>query len=202
MRFDRGQPPERMVEQQLAHRGIRDPAVMRAMAALPREPFVSSERPDLPRDQTIPDLYKVALMADALGLEPGDKVLEIGTGSGYGAAVFSKLAHEVFTIERQITLCKLARDRLHDLKLSNVHVRCGDGTAGWPEEAPFDAIAVASGDPSLPSSLRGQLAIGGRLVIAVRDEGAQRLLRVWRTDDLEFEQEDLGGLRFMPPFDG
>jgi protein-L-isoaspartate(D-aspartate) O-methyltransferase len=201
MRFDRGQPRERMVEQQLAHRGIRDPAVMRAMAALPREPFVSSEHADYPRDQTIPDLYKVALMADALGLEPGDKVLELGTGLGYGAALFSKLAREVFTIERQITLCKLARDRLHDLKLSNVHVRCGDGTAGWLEEAPFDAIAVPRGDPSLPASLRGQLAIGGRLVIAVGDEGAQRLLRVWRTDDLEFEEEDLGGLRFMPPFD-
>jgi protein-L-isoaspartate(D-aspartate) O-methyltransferase len=190
-----------MVEQQLAHRGIRDPAVVRAMAALLREPFVSPERADCPLGETIPDLYKVALMADALGLEPADKVLEIGTGLGFGAAVFSKLAREVFTIERQITLCKLARDRLRDLELSNVQVRCGDGTAGWPEEAPFDAIAIAVGDPTLPSSLRSQLAIGGRLVIAVGDHGAQRLLRVWRTDDLEFEQEDLGGLRFMPPFD-
>jgi protein-L-isoaspartate(D-aspartate) O-methyltransferase len=141
---------------------------------------------------------RVARLADALELKPGDKVLEIGTGSGYAAAVLAELAHEVFTIERQITLCRLARERLHELGLDNVHVRCGDGTLGWPEEAPFDAIVVTAGVPAVPQSLRTQLGVGGRLVIVVGDAGSQHLLRVWRTDDLEFEQEDLGAVRFLP----
>jgi protein-L-isoaspartate(D-aspartate) O-methyltransferase len=207
MRFDQGQQRERMVENQLAHRGIRDPAVMRAMGTVPRERFVPAELAEFAYDdtplpiagnQTISQPYIVALMVEALGLEPGDKVLEIGTGSGYAAAVLAELAREVFTIERQITLCKLARERLHELGFNNVHVRCGDGTMGWPEEAPFDAIAVTAGGPLVPPPLQTQLAIGGRLVIPVGDEGTQRLLRVWRIDDLAFEQEDLGTVRFVP----
>jgi protein-L-isoaspartate(D-aspartate) O-methyltransferase len=207
MRFDRNEQREHMVERQLGRRGIRDPAVMRAMRTVPRERFVP---PDLAKhayddtplpiaaNQTISQPYIVALMVDALALEPDDKVLEIGTGSGYAAAVLAELAREVFTMERQITLCKLARFRLRALGYDNVEVRCGDGTTGWPEEAPFDAIAVTAGGPAVPQSLRSQLAVGGRLVMPVGDAGTQRLLRVWRTDTATFEQEDLGGVRFVP----
>jgi protein-L-isoaspartate(D-aspartate) O-methyltransferase len=141
---------------------------------------------------------RVARLATALELTPDDMVLEIGTGTGLTAAVLAELAHEVFTIERQITLCRLARERLHHLGLGNVHVRCGDGTMGWPEEAPFDAIVVTAGAPTVPQSLRTQLGVGGRLVLVVGDAGSEHLLRVCRTDDLEFAQEDLGAVRFRP----
>lgn len=141
---------------------------------------------------------RVARLADALELKPGDKVLEIGTSTGFTAAVLAEQAHEVFVVERQITSCRLARERLHELGFSNVHVRCGDGTMGWPEEAPFDAIVVAAGAPTVPQSLRRQLGVGGRLVLVVGDAGSEHLLRVWRTDELEFEQEDLGAVRFLP----
>lgn len=207
MRFDQGQQRERMVEGQLAGRGLRDPAVIRAMRRVPRERFVPAELMEFAYDdtplpiaanQTISQPYIVALMAHALELDPHDKVLEIGTGSGYSAAVLAELAHEVFTIERQITLCTLARERLHELGLRNIQVRCGDGTVGWPEQAPFDAIVVTAGGPTVPQSLRAQLAIGGRLVIPVGDERVQRLLRIWRTDDTTFEQEDLSAVRFVP----
>jgi protein-L-isoaspartate(D-aspartate) O-methyltransferase len=207
MRFDRNEQREHMVERQLARRGIRDPAVMRAMRAVPRERFVPPELAEhayddtplpIAANQTISQPYIVALMIDALALEPDDRVLEIGTGSGYAAAVLAELARAVFTMERQITLCKLARFRLRALGYDNVEVRCGDGTTGWPEEAPFEAIAVTAGGPAVPQSLRSQLAVGGRLVMPVGDEGSQRLLRVWRTDTGTFEQEDLGGVRFVP----
>ena len=207
MRFDLGQQRERMVERQLARRGIRDPAVMRAMRSVPRDKFVPEELVEfayddtpLPIDanQTISQPYIVALMADALELEPDDKVLEIGTGSGYAAAILSEIAAEVFTIERHETLCTSARAVLEELGCTNVHVRCGDGTKGWPEEAPFDAIAVTAGGPVVPKSLREQLAIGGRLVMPVGDVGVQRLKRVWRTGEKEFEEEDLGPVRFVP----
>jgi protein-L-isoaspartate(D-aspartate) O-methyltransferase len=207
MRLDQRQQRERMVERQLASRGLRDPAVMRAMRKVPRERFVPTELAEFAYDdtplpiaanQTISQPYIVALMADALELERDDKVLEIGTGSGYAAAVLAELARDVFTIERQITLCTLARERLYLLGYRRVRVRCGDGTKGWPEEAPFDAIAVTAGGPVVPQSLRAQLAVGGRLVIPVGDEGVQRLLRVWRTDEVTFEEEDLGAVRFVP----
>jgi protein-L-isoaspartate(D-aspartate) O-methyltransferase len=207
MRFDLGQQRDRMVERQLARRGIRDPAVMRAMRTVPRDRFVPADLVEfayddtplpIDADQTISQPYIVALMADALELEPDDKVLEIGTGSGYAAAVLAEIAAEVFTIERHETLCASARARLTELKIGNVHVRCGDGTKGWPEEAPFDAIAVTAGGPLVPRSLREQLAIGGRLVIPVGDSGVQRLKRVWRTGDNEFQEEDFGAVRFVP----
>lgn len=207
MRFDLGDQRERMVEWQLARRGIRDPAVMRAMRAVPRDRFVPEsllefayEDTPLPIDaeQTISQPYIVALMADMLELEPGDKVLEIGTGSGYAAAVLAEIAGEVFTIERRETLCASARARLQELGYTNVHVRCGDGTKGWPEEAPFDAIAVTAGGPVVPQSLRTQLAIGGRLVIPVGDSGVQRLKRIWRTGEDDYEEEDFGPVRFVP----
>ncbi|HEY3519357.1 MAG TPA: protein-L-isoaspartate(D-aspartate) O-methyltransferase [Gammaproteobacteria bacterium] len=207
MRFDFGQQRERMVERQLARRGIRNPGVMRAMRRVPRDRFVPEELAEfayddtplpIDADQTISQPYIVALMADALELEPDDKVLEIGTGSGYSAAVLGELAAEVFTIERIESLCHSARALLAELGFKNVHVRCGDGTKGWPEEGPFDAIAVTAGGPVVPKSLREQLAIGGRLVIPVGDAGVQRLKRIWRTGEKEFEEEDFGPVRFVP----
>ena len=207
MRFDLGQQRERMVERQLARRGIRDPAVMRAMRNVPRDRFVPADLVEfayddtplpIEADQTISQPYIVALMADALELEPDDKALEIGTGSGYAAAILAEIAAEVFTIERHDALCTTARALLEELGYRNVHVRCGDGTRGWPEEAPFDAIAVTAGGPIVPRSLREQLAVGGRLVIPVGDSGVQRLKRVWRTGDNKFEEEDFGAVRFVP----
>jgi protein-L-isoaspartate(D-aspartate) O-methyltransferase len=207
MRFDLGQQRERMVERQLARRGIRNPAVTRAMRRLPRDRFVPRELAEfayddtplpIDADQTISQPYIVALMADALELEPDDKVLEIGTGSGYSAAVLGEIAAEVFTIERIESLCRSARALLAELGFENIHVRCGDGTKGWPEEAPFDAIAVTAGGPVVPKSLREQLAIGGRLVIPIGDAGVQRLKRIWRTGEKEFEEEDFGPVRFVP----
>jgi protein-L-isoaspartate(D-aspartate) O-methyltransferase len=207
MRFDLGQQRDRMVERQLARRGIRNPAVMGAMRTVPRDEFVPADLVEFAYDdtplpieaaQTISQPYIVALMADALELGPDDKVLEIGTGSGYSAAVLAEIAAEVFTIERVEALCAAARARLAELNYRNVHVRCGDGTKGWPEEAPFDAIVVTAGGPVVPKSLREQLAIGGRLVIPVGDSAVQRLKRVWRTGEDEFEEEDFGAVRFVP----
>ena len=207
MRFDSTERRERMVERQVAARGIRDASVIRAMRHVPRDKFVPAALAEFAYDdtplpiaaeQTISQPYIVALMADALELEPGDKVLEIGTGSGYAAAVLARIATEVFTIERHESLCTSARARFAELGIDNVNVRCGDGTKGWPESAPFDAIAVTAGGPAVPESLREQLAIGGRLVIPVGDGGAQRLMRIWRTGTKEFEEEDFGLVRFVP----
>jgi protein-L-isoaspartate(D-aspartate) O-methyltransferase len=208
MRFDdQAGRRARMVERQLVARGIESPAVIRAMRVVPRESFVPAglaefayDDTPLPIDaeQTISQPYIVALTAEALELEPGDKVLEIGTGSGYSAAVLAEIAAEVFTIERHATLADSARARLEALGYRNVHVRCGDGTKGWPEEAPFDAIAVTAGAPFVPRSLREQLAIGGRLVIPVGDAGVQHLMRIRRTGGEAYEEEDLGAVRFVP----
>ena len=207
MRVDLGRQRERMVERQIAARGIRDPAVMHAMRAVPRDEFVPKELVEFAYDdtplpiaanQTISQPYIVALMADALELDAADKVLEIGTGSGYAAAVLAQIAAQVFTIERHESLCAAARARFVELDIDNVEVRCGDGTKGWPEEAPFEAIAVTAGGPVVPQSLRDQLAVGGRLVIPVGDGGVQRLLRIWRTGSTAFEEESLGPVRFVP----
>jgi protein-L-isoaspartate(D-aspartate) O-methyltransferase len=196
-----------MVRSQIMRRGICDPALTHALGSVPREQFVPAELAEfayedsalpIQEDQTISQPYIVALMIDALELDDTDRVLEIGTGSGYAAAVLAELAAEVFTIERQRGLCDSARARLERLGYRNVQVRCGDGTKGWPEAAPFDAIVVAAGGPKVPQSLREQLAIGGRLVIPVGDEGSQQLLRVRRTGDDSYEEDDLGAVRFVP----
>jgi protein-L-isoaspartate(D-aspartate) O-methyltransferase len=197
-----------MVEQQIAARGIVDQAVLDALRAVPREMFVPAsaaefayEDTPLPIEegQTISQPYVVALMAAALTLTPGDRVLEVGAGSGYAAAVLSRIAAEVYTIERHEALAELARRRMKDLGFDNVHILHGDGTLGWREHAPYDAIAVAAGGPSVPEALREQLAIGGRLVIPVgTTPRVQELVRVTRTGQHEYEQEELGGVRFVP----
>jgi protein-L-isoaspartate(D-aspartate) O-methyltransferase len=207
MRIDPTRQRERMVTQQIARRGIRDPKLTGAMQSVPREKFVPDDLAEfayedspLPilENQTISQPYIVALMSEALELDGQERVLEIGTGSGYSAAVLAEIASEVYTIERHRTLCESARDRLEKLGYRNVQVRCGDGTKGWPEEAPFDAITVTAGGPAVPESLREQLAVGGRLVIPIGAEGVQRLLLVRRSAEDRFDEEDLGPVRFVP----
>lgn len=196
-----------MVERQLAARGVWDPRVLDAMGTVPREAFVPERLAEFAYDdtplpiaeaQTISQPYVVALMAEALELGPGDRVLEIGAGSGYAAAVLSRLAREVWTIERHETLAREARARMERLGYRNVHVRQGDGTLGWPAHAPYDAVVVAAGGPEVPPALLEQLAEGGRLVMPIGpDPRTQSLVRVRRRDG-RFEREDLGGVRFVP----
>lgn len=199
-----------MVEAQIARRGIRTPATLEAFRSVPREAFVPEELSEfayedspLPigSDQTISQPYIVALTIEALGLRGGERVLEVGTGSGYAAAVLGRLAGEVYTVERREELASVARERLERLGFANVHVRCGDGTLGWPEHAPYEAIAVAAGGPKVPMALREQLRIGGRLVIPVhRPAGgeSQVLVRVTRKSETEFEEEELTPVHFVP----
>ena len=165
-----------MIRTQIAGRGVRDPRVLAALVAVPRERFVADELAEfayedaplpIEEGQTISQPYIVALMVAALELRGDERVLEIGTGSGYAAAVLAHLAREVYTVERHEALAEIARRRLAELGCANVHVRHGDGTLGWPEHAPYDAIVVAAGGPDVPATLREQLAIGGRLVMPV-----------------------------------
>src|SRR5262249_2665599 len=198
---------DRMVERQIAGRGVRDPAVLAAMRAVPRERFLPPDLEEfayqdnplpIEQGQTISQPFIVALMAEALRLSPHDRVLEIGTGSGYAAAVLARIASEVYTIERHEERTESATWLLARLGFDNVFVRHGDGTLGWPEHAPYDAIAVAAGGPRIPETLLAQLAPGGRLVIPVGAEKAQELVRVTRRADGTFEREELGGVRFVP----
>lgn len=197
-----------MVAEQIARRGVRDPSVLRAMSRVPRERFVPPESAEFAYDdrplpigcgQTISQPYVVALMTKALRLGPDDRVLEIGTGSGYAAAVLAECAREVYSIERHEGLAEVARARLAELGYTNVQVRVGDGTLGWPEAAPFDAIVATAGGPVVPRALKCQLAVGGRLVIPVGAlKNAQTLVRVVRTFADRFDQDDLGGVAFVP----
>jgi protein-L-isoaspartate(D-aspartate) O-methyltransferase len=198
---------ESMVDDQIASRGVRDPAVLRAFREVPREEFVPAEMQEfayedtpLPigENQTISQPYIVALMTEALELTPASRVLDVGTGSGYGAAILSRIASEVFTIERIGSLARQAQERLKRLGYDNVHVHEGDGSLGWQEHAPYDAIVVAAGSPEIPRHLLDQLTEGGRLVIPVgASPGLQRLLRVRRSGD-RIQQENLGDVRFVP----
>jgi len=197
-----------MIDYQLAARGLRDKTVLAAVNAVPREQFVPTELVEfsysdsalpIAASQTISQPYIVALMTAALELKPGDRVLEVGTGSGYAAAVLAEIAKEVFTVERHKILVETARRRLRELGYDNTHVLHGDGTLGWPEHAPFDAIVVAAGGPAVPANLKQQLAIGGRMVIPVGlDLQRQKLLRIRRTSRDEYLEEDLGSVRFVP----
>jgi len=199
---------ERLVAWQIVDRGIRDPAVLAAMRKVPREAFVPPGRADqayedrpLPigAGQTISQPYIVAVMTEALRLRPGDRVLEIGTGSGYAAAVLAVIAAEIYTIERIESLATSAGRRLHDLGYANVHVRHGDGSLGWPEHAPYDAIVVTAGGPDVPPSLLRQLAVGGRLVMPVGPTPrSQRLVRVVRTAEDRYDREALEDVAFVP----
>jgi len=197
-----------MVAHNIAARGVRDELVLQAMGKVPRELFLPKnlrefayEDSPLPiaGEQTISQPYIVAFMAEALMLKGGEKVLEIGAGSGYAAAVLSEIAANVYTVERLGPLADKAAARLADLGYDNTHVLHGDGTRGWPEHAPYDAIVVAAGGPQVPESLKEQLKIGGRLVIPVgTDQRSQELVRVTRISADEYRSEDIADVRFVP----
>ena len=196
-----------MVSDQLRSRDIVDPAVLAAFSVVPREAFVDPEsEPWAYEDgplpigygQTISQPYVVAMTVQALRLKGTEKVLEIGTGSGYAAAILGKVAREVHTVERIEELAQIAAERLARLGFDNVHVHHGDGTLGWPAAAPFEAIAVAAGAPRPPLPLMQQLAIGGRMVIPHGDASSQRLVRITRKDEQHYIEENLGDVRFVP----
>ncbi|HEY5630333.1 MAG TPA: protein-L-isoaspartate(D-aspartate) O-methyltransferase [Candidatus Limnocylindrales bacterium] len=196
-----------MVAQQLRARGIADERVLAAFRDLPREAFVdpslaSAAYADEPLPiglgQTISQPYVVAMMVQALGIQQDDNVLEVGAGSGYAAAILSRLARHVTAIERHEALVEGAAARLAALGFDSVDVQHGDGTLGWPPAAPFDAILVSAGGREVPPALRDQLAVGGRLVIPVGAWGHQELLRIARRSDGTFSQERLGGVSFVP----
>jgi protein-L-isoaspartate(D-aspartate) O-methyltransferase len=199
---------ERMVEFQIARRGVHDARLLTAMREVPRESFVSEGMEQFAYDdtalpiaegQTISQPYIVAIMIDAAELNPGERVLEVGAGSGYAAAVVSRMAAEVYAIERHATLAELAAKRFAALGYDNIRLRVGDGTRGWPEAAPFDAILVAASGPEIPPALKEQLVIGGRLVIPVGGHRwGQSLRKATRVSETEYELKDLGAVAFVP----
>lgn len=197
-----------MVETQIAARGVRNPAVLEAMRLVPRERFVPAHLAELAytdeplpigEDQTISQPYIVAAMIEAAQPRPGDRALEIGTGSGYSAAVLATIVAEVYTVERLAGLAESAGRRLAELGYANVHVRQANGTLGWPEHAPFDVIIVTAGGPKVPRPLLEQLAAGGRLVMPVGSwRLGQRLTRVTRTGEDTYHHEALEDVAFVP----
>jgi protein-L-isoaspartate(D-aspartate) O-methyltransferase len=199
---------EEMVERAIRARGVRSKIVLDAMRSVPREDFLPAGMREFAYDdtplpieaeQTISQPYIVAFMVEALGLEGGERVLEIGAGSGYAAAVLSRIAGEVYTVERIGQLAEKAAARLADLGYGNVRLLHGDGTKGWPEHMPYDAIVVAAGGPKVPDALKLQLKIGGRLVIPVgEDRNVQELVRITRVSEQDFKREDLADVRFVP----
>lgn len=197
-----------MVDSQIRSRGVTDERVLKAMGKIPRHLFVDeglveqayNDNPlPIGERQTISQPYIVALMTDALELNGSEKVLELGTGSGYQTAVLAELAERVFSIERIASLATKARRVLESLGYFNVVIRVGDGTYGWREEAPFDGILVSAGSPDIPQPLVEQLSIGGRLVIPVGGRYTQTLYRVTRVSESveDVQKEDLGGCRFV-----
>jgi len=195
----------KMVDEQIVSRGIKDPRVVAAMKKVPRHLFVeealqSQAYGDYPlpigEKQTISQPYMVALMTEALELSGKEKVLEVGAGSGYQSAVLAELSAKVFSIERIRPLAIRARKLVYELGYFNVEIRVSDGTYGWLEESPFDAIMVTAGAPDIPQPLIDQLAKGGRMAIPVGDSFVQDLIRVTKTEE-GIRKEDLGGCRFV-----
>ena len=195
-----------MIDSQLKSRGIASFEVLRAMSAVPREKFVSSELIDaayhdgplsIGSGQTISQPYMVAMMTEALMLKTNDKVLEIGTGSGYQAAVLQEIAAHVYSVERISLLAEKARNVLNSLGYFDIRIMVGDGTLGWPEEAPFDAIIVTSGSPGIPKTLISQLNEGGRLIIPVGSRSFQRIMRIIRSGE-HFNREEMISCVFVP----
>ncbi len=196
---------ERMVKDQLIRRGINDKRVLEAMRKVPRHLFVPQDvineaYNDYPlpigHGQTISQPYMVALMTEALELKGDEKTLEIGTGSGYQTAILAELCKEVYTIERIISLLDKAKKVLKKLGYKNIFFKAGDGTLGWPENRPYDAIIVTAGAPKIPQPLLDQLADKGRLVIPVGDRFSQELVKITKIKD-DIVRENLGGCRFV-----
>jgi protein-L-isoaspartate(D-aspartate) O-methyltransferase len=204
-KLDFAKARQRMVDEQIASRGIRDMRVLDAMSKIPRHLFVEEALHgqaynDYPlpigEKQTISQPYMVALMTEALEIKGDDRVLEIGTGSGYQAAILAELAEWVYSVERIRSLANKARKLLDELNCYNVEIRVSDGTNGWKEKAPYQAITVTAGAPEIPQPLLDQLAPGGRLVVPVGNAFSQTLVRVLRTKG-GFKQEDMGGCHFV-----
>jgi protein-L-isoaspartate(D-aspartate) O-methyltransferase len=196
---------KRMVERQLLPRGIHDPLVLKAMEKIPREAFVPDDLREsaygdnpLPigEGQTISQPYIVALMTEALELKGPEKVLEIGTGSGYQAAVLAEIVQEVYSVERVTSLTEKAKQILGRLGYANIHFKVFNGTLGWPEHSPYDAIMVTAGAPEIPETLVEQLKEGGRLVIPVGDSLSQDLLKIRKVRGKPLT-EDLGAVQFV-----
>ncbi|MFW6081364.1 MAG: protein-L-isoaspartate(D-aspartate) O-methyltransferase [Desulfosalsimonas sp.] len=196
---------ESMVKNQIEARGVSDPGVLSAMARVPRHLFVNEALMDqayndhpLPigEQQTISQPYIVAMMSEALQLDEEDRVLEIGTGSGYQAAVLAEIAYRVYTIERNRILYQNARKVFEKLGYYNIIPRYSDGTIGWREESPFDAIMVTAGAPEIPKPLIDQLAMGGRMVIPVGSSFSQKMIKVVK-EEQGLHQSELGGCRFV-----
>jgi protein-L-isoaspartate(D-aspartate) O-methyltransferase len=196
---------EEMVQTQIEARGIRDQSVLQALRKVPRHRFVSEALMEqaygdhpLPigDQQTISQPYIVAEMTQALELTGDDKVLEIGTGSGYQTAILAEIAYRVYTIERINSLFLVARRRFDQMKYHNIVTRYSDGTRGWKDQSPFSAIIVTAGAPSIPESLIGQLAPGGRMVLPVGGHHSQKLIKLYR-DENGIHQTDMGGCRFV-----
>ncbi|MBW2706730.1 MAG: protein-L-isoaspartate(D-aspartate) O-methyltransferase [Deltaproteobacteria bacterium] len=196
---------EEMVRSQIEARGIRDPRVLSAFRTVPRHLFVSealSEQAygDFPlpigEQQTISQPYIVAEMTQALELGQDDRVLEVGTGSGYQAAILAQIVYRVYTVERRRTLYMQTRNLFDKLNYHNIVTKYADGTKGWQEESPFDAIVVTAGAPEMPEVLINQLAEGGRLVIPVGNQHTQELIKIYR-DKGSIQQTNLGGCRFV-----
>lgn len=195
-----------MISQQIISRGVRDPHVLDALLAVPRHIFVPPTNRmhayddgalTIGHGQTISQPYMVAIMSEALRVEPHHRVLEIGTGSGYQTAVLAEIAAQVFTIERHADLAEDARMLLEELGYSNIRFRQGDGSLGWPEDAPFDRIVVTAGAPAVPEDLTAQLSDGGLLVIPVGGRSVQELYRYTRRRG-EMEGERITSCRFVP----
>lgn len=195
----------KMVEEQIISREIKDPRVIAAMKKVPRHLFVEealqsqaySDHPlPIGEKQTISQPYMVALMTEALQLTGKERVLEIGAGSGYQTAILAELAERVFSIERIRPLAIRARQLIYELGYFNVEIKIFDGTYGWAEEGPFEAIMVTAGAPDIPQALLDQLTIGGRLVVPVGDAFVQDLIRITKTGE-GIKREDLGGCRFV-----
>lgn len=196
-----------MVERQLMARGIRDEAVLNAMREVPREAFISEamfqhayeDRPlPIGAGQTISQPFVVAAMIEAAGLSKNDRVFEVGAGSGYAAAILSRIANRVYAIERQPELAERAAARLKRLGYDNIEIRTGDGTMGWADAAPFDAIIASAAAPYVPEALKEQLDIGGRLIMPVGVRDAQRLIKLTRESATLLHEDDLGDVVFVP----
>ncbi|MGE0160351.1 MAG: protein-L-isoaspartate(D-aspartate) O-methyltransferase [Gemmatimonadales bacterium] len=206
--LDRARARADMVERQIEARGVRHEGVLRAMRSVPRHEFVPTEYESLAyedrplpigHEQTISQPYVVGLMTELLAPEPSDRILEVGTGSGYQAAVASGLVGEVYTTELIPELAASAAERLARLGYANVHVRAGDGYLGWPEHAPFDGILVTAGADHVPQPLVDQLAVGARMVIPVGDTQAEQVLRVLeKRPDGTVDTRDVTPVRFVP----
>jgi protein-L-isoaspartate(D-aspartate) O-methyltransferase len=199
---------ERMVERHIAGRGLTDPLLLAAFREVPRELFVAQadaasaydDAPlPIPAEQTISQPYIVGLMIHLARVRPGDRVLEVGAGSGYAAAVLSRIAGTVLAVERHAELAELATQRVARLGYGNVSIRHGDGSLGVPEEAPFDAIILSAAPAEVPPALPGQLRRGGALVMPLgAPNEVQRLVRIVRREEGGFDREELGAVRFVP----